>query len=68
MQGQRKRTSAAKAQAVCAPRPEYMAAVRYADGSRDLFRVRNADDLDDARAMVLAEVEDIQTVVIALCH
>jgi hypothetical protein len=30
-------------------RPEYVAAVRYPDGKRDLFHIRNADSLADAR-------------------
>lgn len=49
-------------------RPEYTAAVRFADGSRDLFRVVNADDMDDARAMVLAELDDVVSLVLALRH
>ena len=49
-----------------APRPEYTAAVRYLDGSRDLFRIRNADDMADARALVLSEVGTVRSVVIAL--
>ena len=48
-----------------ATRPEFMAAVRFRNGRRELFRVRNADDLDDARAVVLAELDDVQAVVIA---
>jgi hypothetical protein len=52
------------------PRPEYTAAVRYCDGRRDIFRIRNADDIDDARAMVFAELEceGLAAVVIALRH
>ena len=68
MQSQRKSAAPRKArrpQAV-AIRPEYTAAVRFADGSRDIFRVVNADDIDDARAMVLAELEDVVSLVIAL--
>lgn len=48
------------------PRPEYTAAVRFRDGSRDIFRVRNADDMADARALVLAELDDVANLVIAL--
>lgn len=51
-----------------APRPEYIAAVRYPDGRRDIFHVRNADDFDDARDLVLSEVGDVQTVMIAVRH
>ena len=50
------------------PRPEYIAAVRYPDGRRDIFHVRNADDIDDARDLVLSEVGDVQTVMIAVRH
>ena len=48
-----------------APRIEYTAAVRYLDGTRDIFHVRNADDLDDARALVLSELGDLRSLVIA---
>lgn len=47
-------------------RPEFTAAVRYRNGRRELFRVRNAIDMKDARAVVLAELEDIQSIMIAL--
>ena len=47
-------------------RPEYTAAVRYRDGRQDIFHVRNADDLADARAMVLAELGDVRSLVISL--
>ncbi len=47
-------------------RPEYVAAVRYPDGSRDIFHVRNADDIDDARELVISEVGDLLSLVIAL--
>lgn len=49
-------------------RPEYTAAVRYRDGSREIFRVRNADDMADARAMVLAELDEVTSLVLALRH
>jgi hypothetical protein len=51
-----------------APRPEYVAAIRYPDGRRDLFHIRNADNLADARALVISEVGDVQSVMIALRH
>jgi len=51
-----------------APRPEYVAAVRYPDGRRDLFHIRNADNLADARELVISEVGDVQSVMIALRH
>lgn len=65
MHTQRKPPASASA-SVRAPRPEYTAAVRYLDGSRDLFRVRNADDLADARALVISELGDVQSVLITL--
>lgn len=66
MQGQRKRAESPKARTCRAPRPEYTAAVRYLDGSRDIFRVRNADDMEDARALVLSELGEVRSLVIAL--
>lgn len=68
MQSQRKTAVPRKARRpqVVASRPEYTAAVRFADGRRDIFRIVNADDMDDARAMVLAELEDVTSLVIAL--
>jgi hypothetical protein len=42
--------------------PGYIAAIRYLDGSSDLFHVRNADDLDDARALVIAEVGEVRSI------
>jgi hypothetical protein len=49
-------------------RPDYLAAVRHYDGRRELFCIRNADSLADARALVLSEVVDLQGLVIALRH
>ncbi|PKO90179.1 MAG: hypothetical protein CVU18_01650 [Betaproteobacteria bacterium HGW-Betaproteobacteria-12] len=67
MQSQRKPAAPRKTRAsVTLPRPEYTAAVRYRDGSRDIFHVRNADDMADARALVLAELDDVANLVIAL--
>ena len=51
-----------------AARPEYIAAVRYPDGSRDIFHIRNADDIADARDLVISEVGEVQSVMIALRH
>lgn len=50
------------------PRPEYIAAIRYPDGQRDLFHIRNADSLADARDLVISEVGSVQSVMIALRH
>lgn len=68
MQGQRKRAESTKAQTYRAPRPEFTAAVRYLDGRRDIFHVRNADDMADARALVLSELGEVRSLVIALRH
>jgi hypothetical protein len=59
---QRKTSEAVKHHAA---RPEFIAAVRYPDGSRDIFHVRNADDMADARALVLSELGDVRSLVIA---
>lgn len=45
-------------------RAEYIAAVRYPDGRRDIFHVRNADDLADARALVLSELGDVRSLML----
>ncbi|HEX6733994.1 MAG TPA: hypothetical protein VF096_04200 [Azonexus sp.] len=68
MHSQRKPAAPRKtrASAIPSPRPEYTAAVRFRDGRRDIFRVRNADDMADARAMVLAELDDVANLVLAL--
>jgi len=68
MQTQRKRVKPRDIQVSRAPRPEYVAAIRYPDGRRDLFHIRNADNLADARELVISEVGDVQSVVIALRH
>lgn len=51
-----------------ARRPEFTAAVRYMDGSRDIFHVRNADNLADARSVVLAELGQLKSLLIAARH
>jgi hypothetical protein len=66
MQSQSRREAPRKIRPVRAPRPEFTAAVRYLDGSRDIFRVRNADDMEDARDLVLSELGDVRSLVIAL--
>jgi hypothetical protein len=66
MAAQRKRAESTKVKTCRAPRPEYTAAVRYLDGSRDIFRVRNADDMTDARALVLSELGEVRSLIIAL--
>lgn len=68
MQSQRKSAKSLNSPLYRAPRPEYVAAIRYPDGRRDLFHIRNADNLADARALVISEVGDVQSVIIALRH
>ena len=68
MQAQQKRAKPRDIPAIRAPRPEYIAAIRYPDGRRDLFHIRNADNLADARELVISEVGDVQSVMIALRH
>lgn len=66
MQGvRRKAPTASKASA---PRAEYVAAIRYPDGRRDLFHIRSADSLADARQLVISEVGDVRSVMVALRH
>jgi len=50
------------------PRVEYVAALRYPDGRSDLFHIRNADSIADAREMVLLEVGDVLSLLIAERH
>lgn len=66
MHGQRKQATTRASRPARVPRPEFTAAVRYLDGRRDIFRVRNADDIADARNVVLAELGELQSLVIAL--
>ena len=68
MQTQQKRLKPQSLPAIRAPRPEYVAAIRYPDGRRDLFHIRNADNIADARELVISEVGDVQSVMIALRH
>lgn len=49
-------------------KPEFIAAVRFHDGRRELFAVKNADDFADARCLVLSELPDAVSVVIANAH
>ncbi len=61
---QRSTSKSAKAKQ-CRVRPEFIAAVRYMDDSRDVFHIRYADDMADARQLVIAERGDIRSLVIA---
>lgn len=47
---------------------DFIAAVRYLDGRRDLFHVLQAKDIDDAREMVLLEVGDVRSLLITRKH
>ncbi|MDE2440153.1 MAG: hypothetical protein KGP14_03940 [Betaproteobacteria bacterium] len=68
MQAQRKTAKANSPRLNRAPRPEYVAAVRYLDGHHEKFHIRNAEGLDDAREMVISEVGDVRSIMIALRH
>ena len=65
-QQKRRATRTTSAQSARAQRPEYTAAVRYPDGKRELFYVLNANDMDDARRLVIDELGKVQSLVIAL--
>jgi hypothetical protein len=47
-------------------RPEYIAAIRYKDGSKDLYYVRNANDLEDARDVVMNDQMNVKIILLAL--
>lgn len=68
MQGQTSTSTKRRVTTRAVSRPEYTAAVRYLDGRCEIFRVRNADDIADARELVLSELGDVRSVVIALRH
>lgn len=68
MQARKTSTKARQPQPARAPRPEYVAAIRYPDGRRDMFHIRNADSIADARELVISEVGDVQSVMIAVRH
>jgi hypothetical protein len=42
--------------------------VRYLDGRKEIFHVRNATDLADAREVVLAELDDVFSILVAPRH
>lgn len=65
---QRKTTHTPPTFPISRQRPEYVAAVRYPNGKRDLFHIRNADSLADARELVLLEVGDVRSLLVALRH
>lgn len=68
MAATQRKSSRPRVQPVVRRQVEYIAAVRYPDGSRDLFYVRNADNLADARELVMLEVGDVSSLMIAERH
>lgn len=48
-------------------RPEFMAAIRLQNGKRDIYRIRNARDVQDARQVVLDQLDDVASVVVMPC-
>lgn len=44
---------------------EYTAAVRYRDGTSEIFRVKNADNLADARATVQEQLMNIHSLLVS---
>ena len=46
--------------------PEFIASVRFKDGECQLFSVSNASDSQEARQMVLDELSNVVSVVVAL--
>lgn len=64
----------AKQAAVRRPRPqktgprEFIAAVRLLGGRRELYRIPNALDADDARQVVLNQVFEVVNVVVSPRH
>lgn len=62
MQAKKERKGAAKP----VGRPQFIAAIRYINGAKDIFYVSNADDLNDARSMVIADQIGAKTILLAL--
>ncbi|MEN3371832.1 hypothetical protein [Dechloromonas sp. ZS-1] len=48
-----------------ASKPLFIAAVRYGDGGSELFRIEHANDLDDARQVLMAAVMNVRIALIA---
>lgn len=55
----------AKGKQLSEPSVEYTAAVRYRNGDSELFHIKYASDLGDARNVVLDQIADVHSVVIA---
>lgn len=68
MAATQRKASRPRVQPAIQRRVEYVAAVRYPDGSRELFYVRNADNFADARELVMLEVGDVCSLMIAERH
>jgi gamma-glutamyl phosphate reductase len=62
---QKKGTARAARVSEKARRKNYLAAVRYLDGRREIIEVRNADDLADARLMVLEELGPVRCLLLS---
>lgn len=62
----RERAKAATPRRPARRRLEYIAAVRFKDGERQLFSVSNAHSAEEARSMVLDEISNVASVVVAL--
>lgn len=45
-------------------RPEFVAAVRYTDGTHELFHVKYADDLEDARNVVKGALVNVRSLLL----
>jgi len=65
---QKSRLKASATRAHSARKVEYVAAIRYPDGTRDLFHIRNADSIDEARQLVVSEVGEVLVVMVAARH
>lgn len=62
----RERSTASTPRRIARSRIEYIAAVRFKDGERQLFSVSNAKTAEEARSMVLDEITNVASVVVAL--
>ena len=68
MQAQRKPAKTRSPRSNRAPRPEYIAAVRYPEGHSEIFHIRNTDNFADARELVISEIGDFASIMVALRH
>lgn len=69
---QQRRSAAAPATAGVPKRPRrrpsgpFLAAVRFVDGSRNVYEVSNAKSAEEARAMILDELSDVVAAMIVV--